>query len=70
MERSFPASVPAWFQPFLPRLTGTTVSMARPSLATNGPWISLATTPWTVAKRRASAVALALSAAVRPDGRE
>src|SRR2546429_2539933 len=63
------AAVPAWFQPSWPRLTGTIVSIALPSLATNGP----ATWPWrtpaTPPKRLASAVAFALSAAVTPAGR-
>src|SRR6185437_13476493 len=56
--------------PFLPRSTGTIVSMAWWFLATTGPWMSPAITPWTWPKLRASAAALARSAGVTPDGRE
>src|SRR5215472_3064832 len=69
MARSPSAADPAALQPLLPRLTGTSVSIALPSLATNGP----ATWPWMtpeiVVNLVASAVAFALSAAVRPLGR-
>src|SRR5512135_1404416 len=63
------AAVPAPFQPLWPRLTGTSVSIALPSRATNGPATWPLTTSATPAKRRASAVAFALSAAVTPPGR-
>src|SRR5438874_6076253 len=63
------AAGPALFQPSWPRLTGTIVSIALPSLATNGPVTWPWTTPATPAKRLASAVAFALSAAVTPAGR-
>src|SRR6266568_3364024 len=63
------AAVPAAFQPFLPRLTGTTVWIAWPSLAKNGPDTWPRTTPEMAANRLASAPALARSAAVSPAGR-
>src|SRR5512140_3016592 len=69
MLRRASAAVPAPFQPLWPRLTWATVSIARPSRATNGPATWPWTTPATPAKRRASAAAFALSAAVRPAGR-
>src|SRR6266566_4164663 len=69
MPRRASAAVPAWFQPSWPRLTGTIVSIALPSRATNGPATWPFCTPATPAKRLASAAAFALSAAVRPAGR-
>src|SRR5215469_7538446 len=69
MPRMASAEVPAAFQPFLPRLTGTTVSIARPSLDTNGPATCPRTTRGTVANRAASDAAFARSAAVTPAGR-
>src|ERR1017187_506223 len=63
------AAVPAEFQPFLPRLTGMTVSIAWPSLAKNGPETWPGTTPEMVVNFCASDAAFARSAAVRPDGR-
>src|SRR5215813_5157849 len=69
MPRMESAALPAPFQPFLPRLTGTTVSIAWPSLATNGPATWLRTTPDTVVNLVASDAAFARSAAVSPDGR-
>src|SRR6478752_6571003 len=69
MFRRESAAAPALFQPSWPRLTGTIVSIALPSWATNGPVTWPWTTPATPAKRLASAVALALSAAVTPAGR-
>src|SRR5215468_10031219 len=69
MPRIASAAVPAAFQPFLPRLTATTVSTARPSPDTNGPATCPPTTRGTVANRAASDTALARSAKVTPDGR-
>src|SRR6185312_12176660 len=69
MFRRESAAGPALFQPSWPRLTGTIVSIALPSWATNGPVTWPWTTPATPANRLASAAALALSAAVRPAGR-
>src|SRR6201995_4161612 len=69
MLRRESAAAPALFQPSWPRLTGTIVSIAFPSRDTNGPVTWPWTTPATPAKRLASAVALALSAAVTPAGR-
>src|SRR5258708_7434985 len=63
------AALPASFQPFLPRLTGTTVSIAWPSLAKNGPETWPRTTPEMVLNFAASDAAFARSAAVRPAGR-
>src|ERR1039457_943238 len=63
------AAVPAAFQPFLPRLTGMTVSIAWPSLAKNGPETWPRTTPEMVVNFCASDAAFARSAAVRPAGR-
>src|SRR5260221_12954534 len=63
------AARPASFQPFLPKLTGTTVSIARPSLAKNGPETWPRTTPEMVVNFAASDAAFARSAAVRPAGR-
>src|SRR4029077_553772 len=69
MFRRESAAGPALFQPSWPRLTGTIVSIALPSWATNGP----VTLPWTnpgpPAKRPASAVALGVLAGVTPAGR-
>ena len=70
MARSASAAGPAAFQPWLPRLTATIVSIALSSCETNGP----VTCPRYDAGRRwrsglASAAAFALSAAVRPLGR-
>src|SRR5712691_826770 len=67
--RTASAAVPAAFQPFLPRLTGTTVWIAWPSLAKNGPDTWPRTTPEMAANLFASAAAFARSAAVRPAGR-
>src|SRR6266699_946131 len=69
MVRSVVAAADAPFQPFEPRLTGTMVSIALPSVATLGPVTWLAITPATPRNRLASAAAFALSALVRPDGR-
>ena len=69
MLRSAVAAAGAPFQPFEPRLTGTIVSIALPSLAKNGPATCPCTTPATCANRPASVMALARSALVRPDGR-
>src|SRR6516165_9831183 len=63
------AAVLALLEPFSPRLTGTMVSMALPSAAGIGPTIWPRTTPWSPANLRASAVALARSAAVTPEAR-
>src|SRR6266704_4491904 len=63
------ARSPATFQPSLPRLTGTMVSIALPSLAVIGPATWLASTPGWRAKLRTSAAALARSAAVTPEAR-
>src|SRR5260221_2895297 len=63
------AALPASFQPFLPRLTGTTVSIAWPSLAKNGPETWPRTTPERALQFAGSDGAFARSAAVRPGGR-
>src|SRR5271165_975915 len=69
MARSESAAGPAALQPLLPRLTGTIVSIALPSLETIGPvtWPWMA--PGTWANFTASAAAFALSAGVTPDAR-
>ena len=69
MARSELAAGAAAFQPDAPRLIGTMVSIALPSVEVNGPAIWPCTTPATPPKRAASATAFALSAAVTPDGR-
>ena len=69
MARSESTAGPALFQPSVPRSTGTTVWIACPSLAVNGPCTWPGTTPATERNRPASAVALARSAAVSPPGR-
>ena len=69
MSRSLVAAAEAPFQPFEPRLTGTMVSIALPSLAKIGPATCPGTTPVTAANWRASATAFARSALVRPEGR-
>ena len=69
MFRRLVAAAEAPFQPFEPRLTGTMVSIALPSLAKIGPSTCPATTPVTWAKRLASAIAFSRSALVSPEGR-
>ena len=69
IARSESAAGAASFQPLLPRLTGTIVSIALPSADAIGPVTWPCRTPETVANFAASAAALALSAAVTPDGR-
>ena len=69
MSRRLVAAADAWFQPDEPRLTGTKVSTAFPSLDTTGPATCAATTPDTWVKRVRSAATFARSALVRPDGR-
>ena len=63
------AAADAPFQPFEPRLTGTMVSIALPSLAKTGPCTCPGTTPVTSANCLASATAFARSALVSPEGR-
>src|ERR1051326_7524812 len=69
MFRRESAAGPALFQPSWPRLTGTIVSIALPSWATNGPVTWPWTTPATPAKRLAWGPAWAWSGAVRRAGR-
>ncbi len=59
----------ALFQPWLPRLTWRMVCMAWPSADGIGPITWPGTTPWIPANCRASAAALARSAAVSPEAR-
>ncbi len=63
------AAAEAPFQPFEPRLTGTSVSIALPSWAKIGPLTCPGTTPVTCANRLASAIAFERSALVRPEMR-
>ena len=63
------AAVAAPFQPWLPRLTETMVCIALPSADGIGPATCPAPTPCSPAKLRASAAALARSAAVSPEAR-
>src|SRR5215471_10130754 len=57
------------FQPLLPTLTDTRVCIALPSAERIGPATVAGTTPGIAANRRASAAALARSAAVIPEAR-
>src|SRR5262245_9742821 len=67
--RTESAVAAARFQPSLPRLTETTVCMALPSAEGTGPTTWPGPTPCSPAKLRASAAALARSAAVSPEAR-
>lgn len=69
MSRRLVAAAEAPSQPFEPRLTGTSVSIARPLRAKTGPVTWPGTTPVTRANCLASAFAFARSALVRPEGR-
>src|SRR5579859_6002872 len=69
IARSLATAAVAAFHPFAPRLTGTTIWAALPSVAKNGPAIWCRTTPGITANLAASLAALLRSAAVRPDGR-
>src|SRR5580693_5811562 len=69
MFRRLVAASEALFQPWEPRLTGTSVWIAFPSWETIGPATWASTTPATPLNRATSAAALALSALVSPDGR-
>jgi len=64
-----PTGAIAPFQPCEPTLTTTMVCIALPSAEGIGPVTWPGTTPCSPANLRASAAALARSAAVRPDAR-
>src|SRR5215471_520115 len=64
-----PAAAAAPFHPCLPRLTATMVCIALPSADGTGPTTWPGPTPCSPAKLRASAAALARSAAVSPEAR-